>query len=337
MAREKNERNRNRILQALRDQAEAVSSRQIAEILHTSQQDMSERSIRLYLAELADEGYVERQGRKGVRITPAGVSYLSAGQVVRRVGLLAARIDQMAYRMDFDLERNRGHVVVNTTVVAPSVLLEHVEAVERVYACGYAVGDRVAILPPGSVVGDTVVPYGMIGFCTVCSVTLNGVLLRHGVPIHSRFGGLLAMRGGEPQEFVELIEYGGTSIDPLEIFIRSGMTDYLGATATGTGRIGASFREFPAESRGRVLAVSEALKRVGLGAMGAVGYPGRSLMGVPVCEGRIGAVVIGGLNPMAVMEERGVRVESRALSGLYPFERMIPYTEVKKRLACMTP
>lgn len=293
---------------------------------------MSERSIRLYLAELEGEGHVERHGRKGVRITPAGISYLSAGQVVRRVGLLAARIDQMAYRMDFDLQDQCGHVVVNTTLVTPAVLRAHLEAVERVYACGYAVGDRVAILSPGTAIGDTVVPPGMVGFCTVCSVTLNGVLLRHGVPIHSRFGGLLAMRGGEPQEFVELIEYAGTSIDPLEIFIRSGMTDYLGATATGNGRIGASFREFPAESRARVLAVAEGLKRVGLGALGVLGYPGRPLMGVPVCEGRIGAVVIGGLNPMAVMEERGVRVESRALSGLYPFERMIPYTEVRAHL-----
>lgn len=107
---------------------------------------MSERSIRLYLAELEGEGHVERHGRKGVRITPAGISYLSAGQVVRRVGLLAARIDQMAYRMDFDLQDQCGHVVVNTTLVTPAVLRAHLEAVERVYACGYAVGDRVAIL-----------------------------------------------------------------------------------------------------------------------------------------------------------------------------------------------
>ena len=38
------------------------------------------------------------------------------------------------------------------------------------------------------------------------------------------------------------VNYDGTSIDPLEVFIRSGMTDNIGVVKTGNGRIGASFR-----------------------------------------------------------------------------------------------
>ena len=85
----------------------------------------------------------------------------------------------------------------------------------------------------------------MIGVGTVCSITLNGVLLKHGVPTVSRFGGLLEMKDKKPVRFVEVIMYEGTSIDPLEIFIRSGMTNYLGAIKTGSGRIGASSGNFP--------------------------------------------------------------------------------------------
>ena len=49
-------------------------------------------------------------------------------------------------------------------------------------------------------------------------------------------------------------------------------------------------------------------------------------------QGRIGAVVIGGLNPPAILEELGVRVVSRALSGLLEFNRLFPYEELPSRI-----
>ena len=85
------------------------------------------------------------------------------------------------------------------------------------------------ILAPGEQIGSLTVPPDRIGFCSVCSITINGVLLKHGVPTTSRFGGLLELRDRTPVRFVEMIHYDGTSIDPLEVFIRSGMTDYHGA------------------------------------------------------------------------------------------------------------
>ena len=47
------------------------------------------------------------------------------------------------------------------------------------------------------------------------SITLNGVLLKHGIPTTSSFGGLLELREGRAIRFVEMIHYDGTSIDPL--------------------------------------------------------------------------------------------------------------------------
>ena len=81
------------------------------------------------------------------------------------------------------------------------------------------------------------------------------------IPTASRFGGLLELRNGQSTRFVEIIHYDGTSIDPLEVFIRSGMTNYTGAIRDGNGRIGASFRELPADSRKRVQGLAEKLER----------------------------------------------------------------------------
>ncbi len=41
---------------------------------------------------------------------------------------------------------------------------------------------------------------------------------------------------------------------------------------------------------------------------------------------------MGGLNLVAIMEEKGVRVHSRALAGLINFQRLFHYSELESRL-----
>ena len=193
-------------------------------------------------------------------------------------------------------------------------------------------GEKLALLYPGEYIGRAVIPPGYVGFATVCSITLNGVMLQYGIPTNSRFGGLLELQGKEAVRFVEIINYEGTSLDPLEAFIRSGMTDYKGAIATGNGKIGASFREFPADSRDLVENLAQRLDGIGMGGFMVLGWSGQSLLDIPVNEGNFGAVLIGGLNPAAILEENGYRIASRALAGLLDWERFFHYHEMIKRL-----
>jgi hypothetical protein len=143
------------------------------------------------------------------------------------------------------------------------------------------------------------------------------------------------MRRHAPARFVEMINYDGTTIDPLEAFIRAGMTDYHGAIRDGNGLIGASFREMPEESRNRVLHLAEQLKTIGLGALMLIGQPSQPVLGLPVSEGRIGAVIVGGLNPVAILEESGIRVDSRAMAGLLEFNQLMHYEELPERLRAL--
>jgi repressor of nif and glnA expression len=157
-------------------------------------------------------------------------------------------------------------------------------------------------------------------------------LLARGIPAYSSFGGLLEIRDGKPSRFVEIIKYDGTSLDPLEIFIKGGMTSALAAVKTGNGRIGVGFRELPADSRDNVLELNKKLEDAGLGGFMMVGWPGQPLLEVPVNEGRVGAIVIGGLNPAATLEETGVKVGSRALAGMIEYEKLFHYSEMGERL-----
>jgi hypothetical protein len=333
---DKKQRNRLAILSALKECSGPTSSAAITELLESAGYDISERTVRLYLSEMDKARLTCSNGRRGRVITERGLDELRASQALQRVGYLSAKIDQMTYRMTFDLATRQGTVVVNTCVVDPAELGEHVEDICRVFEKGYAMGSRACLLGEGEGVGDVTIPSGKVGFCTVCSITLNGVLLKHGVPTASRFGGLLELREGQATRFVEMIHYDGTSIDPLEVFIRSGMTDYHGAIADGNGRIGASFREHPSDSRELITHLAGQLESIGLGAFQEIGLPGQAVLGVPVSSGRLGTIVIGGLNPVAVLEERNKRVFARALSGLMEYNRLHHYEELPARLGELT-
>ncbi len=320
------------ILNVLKEQGRAVTSIEIAQLLSASGLSFSERTVRLYLKDLDSVGMTIARGRKGREITEAGLAELQSMQIAHRPGYLSAKIDQMIYRMNFDLPMRSGTVVVNTSFVDPHQLASSTDKVCRVFANGFAMGKLMTLLGPGETIGQLTVPPDKVGFCTVCSITVNGILLKHGIPMTSRFGGLLRLTSGKPFRFVELIHYDGTSIDPLEAFIRGGMTDYHGAIDDGNGLIGASFREVPAESRRRLININERLEEIGLGAIMELGLPGQSLLEIPVPEGRVGAILVGGLNPIAILEERAHRVFSRALSGLIQYDRLFHYEQFPAQL-----
>ena len=329
---DKMEKKRLAILRILQASEEPLPSSKITEELLERGYEISERTARFYLKAMDEEGLTKNLGKKGRRITQRGLEELSAARVIEKVGFLSAKIDQMTYRMNFDLSARQGTVVVNMSVMDPGRVHDNVEVIGRVFDAGYGMGRLMTLLGPGERAGDTIVPPGMVGLGTVCSITINGIMLQHGIPTHSRFGGLLEIHDHKPTRFVEIITYDGTSLDPLEIFIRSGMTDHLGVLNKGHGRVGASFREFPDASRDRVKNLARELEKTGLGAILKIGGPGQRLLEIPVGEGRMGAIVIGGLNPVAALEEMGVRVHSRALAGLLDFNRLFPYHELGTRL-----
>jgi HTH-type transcriptional regulator, global nitrogen regulator NrpRI len=328
---DKKQRNRAAILGALQKIGSSAHSGELTKFLTAAGYNMSERTVRLYLAELDADGLTVPQGKRR-SITKAGLSELHAGDTFRRIGCLSAKIDQMAYSMTFDIVTRTGLVVVNLSLVDPQHLAACEADIRKVFACGYAMGNLLALLGPGESLGDWIVPADKIGLCTVCSITLNGVLMKHGVPTTSRFGGLLELRDGRPTRFIEMIHYEGTSIDPLEVFIRSGMTNYCGAIRDGNGLIGAGFREIPENSRDLAVQLAGRVSAIGLGGFMEIGWPDQPVLQLPVTPGRVGVVMIGGLNPISVMEEHGHRVASRALAGLLEYSRLFHFDELPKVL-----
>lgn len=328
---DKIERKRLAILKILKEVGVPLSSQQITEVLAGRGYDLSERTVRFHLLAMDKQGLTEYIGKQGRKITSKGLEETNNARVHERVGFLAAKIDQMTYSMDFDLDSLEGSVIVNISLVKQDDLLPAIPLISRVYEKGFSMGTLIGLFNPGERVGESVVPEGYVGVGTVCSITLNGVLLSRKIPVSSRFGGLLEIQKSEPVRFVAIVNYDGTSLDPLEIFIKSGMTDYLGATGDGNGLIGAGFRELPAATWDRVHEIASRLEEVGLGGFMRIGLPGQELSEINVSEGNIGAIVIGGLNPIAILEEAGFEVHSRALSGHVGYHQLFHYADLENQ------
>jgi hypothetical protein len=101
---------------------------------------------------------------------------------------------------------------------------------------GLCVSDLVAVASEGEQLGNLIVPDGRIGLATVYSIVINGTLLKAGVPMDSRFGGIPQIRNRNSLLFVELIHYNGSSLDPSEVFIRARMTSVGDAARAAKGK-----------------------------------------------------------------------------------------------------
>jgi len=185
--------------------------------------------------------------------------------------------------------------------------------------------DKVVMHKGGERIGDIIVPEGQVGFGTVCSVTINGIFLKAGIPITSKFGGVLQIEDSEPSRFTALISYEGSSLDPLEIFIKSRMTDVMNATKNRNGQILASFREIPVVSIEKANELSALMKGKGIGGILRIGNPNQPLLEMPVAMDKAGMIIVGGLNPIAALEEAGIPTVSKAMSTLYEFSDLVDF------------
>ncbi len=301
----------------------------IAEALKAYGIELTERAVRYHLEQLDAEGYTEACGRAGRRITEPGRKEVAQAHVADKVRLVFARLEALAYQMDFDMEAGRGAIVVNISHVPTANARQALALMRPTLASRFCTSRRIALLRSGDRLGNHVIPRGMVGLATVCSVTINGILMSHGVPVHSVFGGLLAVEGHEPTRFVDLVHYGSTSLDPLEIFIKSGATSVTQAVTRGSGIVGAGFREFPAVARDHVMALVDRAERWGIRGVLAIGGPSQPLTEAPVDLGRCGMVVCAGLNAIAAIEEASIPTASRAMETVAPYDQLLDIDDVR--------
>ena len=226
------------------------------------------------------------------------------------------RIEEYALKVTYRPEEDTGKIIYNLSLIESRDLEFALSIVKEAHKTGITISDRILIAEPGEQVGGYTVPDGRHAVCTMCSITLDALLLRRGIPLNPIGGGIVEVEERDPQRFTSMILYRDTTLDPLEVLISQEATSILDVMRHGNGNILANIRECHMEAESLMGTVLDELTDIGFSGILDVGSPNLPLLGVPVSPQYAGVAIVGGTNAMAAVREAGRPVVTRALKGL---------------------
>lgn len=321
------ERKTNTILKLVAEAKEPIGSKELSAKLKELGIEMTERTVRYHLKSMNDQGLIKVFWKEGRMLTKKGQEELGNSMISEKIGLVSSRIESLSFMMGFNLQKREGSVIANLTFFHKNEFKKAFKIMTEPFKKNFCMGRLVQKSEAGEVVGNIKVPVGKVCLATLCATNLNGILLKAGIPVESKFGGVLQIEDGEPLRFTELVSYSGSTLDPHEIFIRSKMTNVRDA-CKGAGKILAGLREIPAASKEKAEEIIKQAEEAGFGGAIYIGKPGQPVLGMPVGVERIGIVIPGGLNPVAACEEWGIETESQALSALVDYKQLKSFDSI---------
>lgn len=250
-------------------------------------------------------------------VKPEGILMASAPERGVRVRFLLSKAWNLINRVDFNHRDFSGRVIANISLVKREDLDEALEIIRDV------LGKRpeFSTLPLIGITDEG----KMAGIATVCSLTLDGILIKNGIMSTPKYGGLLEVGVRDPR-FVELTAYSGSSLDPHEIYVSKNMTAVLEAL-DGPGRVLASLREVPYLARDHATDLIEDLSEAGFSIL-KIGKPSEIVYNARVEKYHAGIVTPGGLNPLAAVREAGIDIRMKAVEGLMELKEFMYVDEV---------
>ncbi|NYB50980.1 MAG: DUF128 domain-containing protein [Methanobacteriaceae archaeon] len=306
------------ILRILADRSEVLGAKTIAEELRRKGYDLGERAVRYHMRILDEKGFTERVGYAGRRITPEGIKELEKGLIYDQVDFIFSKFEDMMYQTTLNPHTGMGKVVVNTSIFRYDE--ELMEIITNVFSKGISVSPYVKINKP-----ITTAEYeDQVEMETICGTTIDGMLLKAGIPVIPKYGGLVKIEDHTPRSFTELIAYKKTSMTPLEAFTDREMTSVLGVLEGGNGNIPANFRLIPAHARDEALNLFSKLQQRGISGLLKMGKAGESVLGISVDNDMVGIAVIGGISPLCAAKEAGYEVNIKMAENTIEFSEMKP-------------
>lgn len=242
---------------------------------------------------------------------------------------ITSRIENMMYEVTFDPAKRKGSIIVNVSIVSEPDFKRVIGLLKQAVHSGLSVSPYIKIIYPGEKIGNVRMEKGKIGIATACSITIDGVLLKAGIPVKPKFGGVVEIHEGSPLRFTDILTYESTTIDPLDVLMSQELTSVTEMVNTGSGKILANLREAPMAARDTIEQVLDSLVEAGFSCILEVGEPNNDILGVQVGRDKIGIVVIGGTNPMVLVQEQGIEINTQEMSVLLDIEQMVHIDELK--------
>ncbi len=226
-----------------------------------------------------------------------------------QISFILNKIFNLISQVNFDEETCEGEVITNISYIDREYLDESLEILNKVYKSKpeYCIGNRYSIIDYHD---------NKVGLGTICSLTVDGILINKGITVTPGYSGVLDVYGNN-RRFIELISYMGSSIDPHEIFLKKNMEDILGSL-NNSGKILASVHSIPYIARDKTISVLESLKESGFEVL-KLGKPNEYMYNARIEKYNFGFVLSGGLNPIAAIKEKDIPVDIKSIETIVDF------------------
>ncbi len=230
----------------------------------------------------------------------------------KQVKFLLSKAWNLINMVDFDLETQEGKIIANISHVNKDDTEDALDLFNEVMSKPEYCASKYFKIMPNLKEGKT-------SIATVCSLTIDGILNKKGIPSAPKYGGILETHAINPR-FIELTAYSGSSIDPHEIYMTKGMTSVL-ESVKSHGRILASLKEIPYIARSDILEILDDAKKTGFSIL-KVGKPSELIYNAKVEKYHVGIITPGGLNPITAIREAGIHVEPKAAETMLDISQM---------------
>jgi len=217
-----------------------------------------------------------------------------------------SRIENLMHQVSFDPARMKGKIITNTSLVDKRYLNEALSVFYDVIQSGLSVSPLITLVEEKE----------MIKIKTACSLTISGVLLKSGIPVRPKGGGLIEVIEREPVRFTDMLMYWATTIDPIDVLTSQELTDITGMMRTGNGRILGNLQEAPMLAREKIEEVLERLTSAEFTGVLELSEPNMNVLGVSVERDHMGIALVGGTNLVAAAQECGIDIRHESISGL---------------------
>ena len=306
------------ILRILAESHEPLGAKRLSEKMAERGFILSDRAVQYYLQYLDEMGFTAKVGNRGRLLTEAGIAESKRALVEEQIGFIISKLERLAFRSTFDPVTGKGTVAYNLSLVREDDLPGVTAAFDEVASAGYGFLNTYRVVET-----DPRIPDGHIGIMTACSITLDGVLQKMGIPTRLEYAGRIAVDENGSASFLDLIGYRGTSVDPLHLFVSAGLTSINRLVTAGAGVALANVRAVPSAARSRV---EEA---VGLMEERGFNFPARRGIGefnLPEHPYRLFIVAFTGMNMVGNAVEKGYTVKTEIGAGTTPFEDLVGAT-----------
>lgn len=228
-----------------------IGSIRLVDLMHQHGYSIKDRTVRLILSELDERGLTVKVPGKGRTLTDRGERELRRGNVAGRLERVRTRIATMTSQVSYDPSDDTGSLVVSSATV-------RTETLDRVLSCLERLDDTPFGPILAAVTNSPATGSDRRRLLVPSSITLDGVLLTHGINAELRTAGIVEYEptepnadqgdgetGGSIRRYVDVINGEGSSIDVISLLIETDRPTVTPVIDGETGLLVADDRTVP--------------------------------------------------------------------------------------------